>query len=120
MTLFPPNPAVAAFKGQEVALEDYLTPFKSMLDGELFRSTDLGSLTSGFTGVQEYLAEVQAGKSPSWDLVTGIQLNEAEGAIDFEFNSPKNCILCNVQFIEFAILTSPSSFHRSSRISKLR
>lgn len=81
--------AVAAFKGQEVALEDYLTPFKSMLDGELFRSTDLGSLTSGFTGVQEYLAEVQAGRSPSWDLVTGIQLNEAEGAIDFEFNSPK-------------------------------
>ena len=81
-------PAVAAFKGQEVALADYLTPFKAMLDGQLFRATDLGSQTSGFVGVPEYLAAIQKGETPSWDTV-GIQLNETEGAIEFEFRAPK-------------------------------
>ena len=81
-------PAVAAFKGRQVQLEDYLTPFKAMLDGQLFRATDLGSDTSGFKGAKEYLADVQSGKSPSWATV-GIQLNAWENAIEFEFNSPK-------------------------------
>ncbi len=81
-------PAIAAFDGRQVELADYLTPFKAMLDGQLFRSTDLGSDTLGFVGVKEYLAEIQKGNSPSWDDV-GIQLNVAENAIEFEFNSPK-------------------------------
>ncbi|HKM02379.1 MAG TPA: hypothetical protein VJZ31_00395, partial [Bacilli bacterium] len=41
-------PAVAAFKGQAVVLNDYLTPFKAMLDNQLFRATDLGSTAGGF------------------------------------------------------------------------
>ena len=81
-------PAVAAFKGQAVVLNDYLTPFKAMLDNQLFRATDLGSTAGGFVGVPEYLAAVQKGENPSWDSV-GIQLNPTEGAIEFEFKSPK-------------------------------
>lgn len=82
------NPTIAAFKGRQVQLADYLTPFKAMLDNQLFRATDLGSQASGFVGVTEYLTAIQKGETPSWSTV-GIQLNEAEGAIEFEFKTPK-------------------------------
>lgn len=81
-------PAVSAFDGQRVVLADYLTPFKMMLDHNLFRATDLGSATSGFKGAKEYAAAKAAGQTPSWSDV-GIQINVAETAIDFEFVSPK-------------------------------
>jgi hypothetical protein len=82
------DPAVAAFDGQRVVLADYLTPFKMMLDNNLFRATDLGSATSGFKGAKEYAAAKAAGLDPEWSSV-GIQINVAENAIDFEFVSPK-------------------------------
>lgn len=83
-------PAVAAFKNRRVMLDDYLTPFKSMLNGQLFRSTDLMSASAGFKGVKEYLDEVRKGASgyPDWSKV-GIQLNYGLNAIEFEFNAPK-------------------------------
>lgn len=78
------TPAVAAFDGKGVQLEDYLTPFKAMLDGNLFRSTDLGSKTSGYVGVAQYKAQPAGAKD--WSVL-GIQLNEEERAIEFEFNT---------------------------------
>jgi hypothetical protein len=82
-------PAVAAFDGQAVVLEDYLTPFKMMIDNNLFRATALGSATSGFVGVRDYLDAKAAEEDPSWDDV-GIQINPTENAIEFEFNQIKS------------------------------
>ncbi len=81
-------PAVAAFNDRRVVLADYLTPFKMMLDHNLFRATDLGSTSSGFKGAGEYATAKADGRDPSWDDV-GIQLNVAENAIEFEFNTAK-------------------------------
>lgn len=74
------------FKGRAVALADYLTPFELMLNEGWFRATDLGSRSSGFVGVGAYLDGDKATRT--WDGV-GIKLNEAETAIEFEFNTPK-------------------------------
>ena len=77
-------PAVKAFDGRAVALEDYLTPFKLMLDNKWVRSTDIGSYSSGFVGVEGYLKAT----APDWSTV-GIQLHETENAIVFKFRTPK-------------------------------
>ena len=77
-------PALQGFKGRAVELADYLTPYKLMLNQKWFRSTDLGSQTSGFKGVNEYLAS----EAKNWANV-GVQLNEEEQAIEFEFNTAK-------------------------------
>jgi ABC-type oligopeptide transport system substrate-binding subunit len=81
-------PDRAAYDGRGVVLADYLTPFKAILDNQLYRSTDLGSSSSGFVGAAQYSADVAAGKSPNWNSV-GIQLNETEQSIDFEFVTKK-------------------------------
>jgi ABC-type oligopeptide transport system substrate-binding subunit len=83
------DPALAAFNGRPVALEDYLTPFKLMLDNNFVRATDLASATSGFKGVAAYLAEVAKGEAGNPDFSqVGIKLNVAENAIEFELNRP--------------------------------
>jgi hypothetical protein len=81
--------ALSAFNGRAVALEDYLTPFKLMLDNNFVRATDLASATSGFKGAAEYLAEVAKGPdgNPDFDSV-GIELNTELNAIEFELNRP--------------------------------
>ncbi len=80
-------PAIAAFNNRPVELEDYLTPFKLMLDNNWKRATDLASTTSGFKGAAAYLAEVAKGVDGNPDFSTvGIQLNVEENAIEFEFN----------------------------------
>lgn len=81
-------PAVAAFNGTKVKLDDFLTPFKLMLNNLWFRSTDLGSTESGFVGVKQYIKDIQAERTPSWDNV-GIQLNSEDNSIEFEFNTKK-------------------------------
>ncbi len=75
---------IKAFDGRKVAIEDYLTPFKLMLDNKWFRATDLGSRSSGFVGVTNYLRA----KDPSWDSV-GIQIGDDEKSLEFTFNTPK-------------------------------
>jgi len=80
---------IEVFDGRAVELEDYLTPFKLMLENQWFRATDLGSATSGFKGVAEYSEALAACEYPSFDDVEGIQLVEGENAIQFEFNQAK-------------------------------
>jgi ABC-type oligopeptide transport system substrate-binding subunit len=77
--------AITPFNGRAVAKEDYLTPFKLMLNNRWFRATDLGSATGGFVGVAAYLAAIAAGQTPDFSTV-GIKLSETENAIEFEFN----------------------------------
>jgi hypothetical protein len=78
---------LAAFKGTQIHLEDYLTPFKLALNNKWARSTDFASSSSGFAGVQAYIDGLDEGKS-DWSNV-GIQINETEGALDFTFVTPK-------------------------------
>jgi ABC-type oligopeptide transport system substrate-binding subunit len=81
--------ALSLFNNRAVALEDYLTPFKLMLDNQWFRATDLGSATGGFTGVSAYSAAVASGGTPDFSTV-GIKLVQGENALEFEFNQAKN------------------------------
>lgn len=78
-------PAVAAFDGRPVALEDYLTPFKLMIENGWFRATDLGYGAGGFVGVAAELSKPE----PDITKVAGIKLNVEEQAIEFEFLVPK-------------------------------
>lgn len=71
------------YNGKSVELADYLTPFKVMLDNRYVRASELGQDSSGFEGVMNYMYG-----SKDWSNV-GIQLNEAEGSMDFEFITPK-------------------------------
>ena len=77
------------YDGREVQLEDYLTPFKAMLNALLFRWTDLVSDTSGFQGAMEYAYDTQAQQGAWKDSGVGIQINEAENSIDFTFIKPQ-------------------------------
>ena len=77
-------PSIKAFDGRAVALEDYLTPFKLMLDEKWVRATDLGNETSGFKNVDKYLN----GQVSFGDI--GIKINPVTSSIDFEFNSIKS------------------------------
>ncbi|HZJ89912.1 MAG TPA: ABC transporter substrate-binding protein [Bacilli bacterium] len=79
-------PAIKAFDGRAVALEDYLTPFKLMLDNKWFRATDLGSYSSGFAGVTAYMNAAEGVKN--WEGV-GIQVDESDNSLVFTFNSAK-------------------------------
>jgi hypothetical protein len=80
---------ISTFNGRQVALEDYLTPFKLMLDNNWFRATDLGSTTSGFVGVSAYVAAKAQGLPADFSTV-GIKLSSNENAIEFTFNQAKN------------------------------
>lgn len=74
---------VSKYRGRQVALEDYITPYKTMFDNRFQRATGFGEDASGFKGVLDY---IYGGRN--WSSV-GIQLNEAESAIDFTFITPK-------------------------------
>lgn len=102
-------PAIAAFNGRRVALADYLTPFKLMLDNQWFRATDLGSATSGFKGVSAYSRNIAAGRPADWSTV-GIQLNAAENAIEFEFNVPKTAFYAMYNLSTTLFSPIPESF----------
>lgn len=83
-----PTSKYQEFDGREVALEDYITPFKAMLDGRLLRFTDLVTDASGFQGAMEY---VYSTNKPEWeDSTVRIQINEEEGAIEFGFITPQS------------------------------
>lgn len=83
-----PTSRYQQFNGREIALEDYLTPFKAMLDGRLLRFTDLVTDASGFQGAMEY---VYSTNKPEWeDSGVMIQINEEEGAIEFGFITPQS------------------------------
>ena len=75
------------YDGVGVELEDYITPYKALLDNRLARWSELATDSSGFAGVSAY---VYGGKKDdeAWAKV-GITLNKEEGAIDFEFITPK-------------------------------
>ncbi|OQC11485.1 MAG: Bacterial extracellular solute-binding proteins, family 5 Middle [Tenericutes bacterium ADurb.Bin087] len=78
----------AAFKGRPVAIEDYLTPFKLMLEQGWFRATDLAAATGGFVGVADELAKPIGERDIN--KVAGIKLLAEENAMQFEFNSAKS------------------------------
>ncbi len=87
-----------------VELEDYLTPFKVMLDNRFVRASELGQDSSGFEGVMEYMYG-----SKDWSKV-GIQVNEAAGSLDFEFITPKTMNYARTSLSSGLYSPVPSSF----------
>ncbi len=80
------SPYYSEFNGRPIRLEDYLTPFKVMLDAGLTRAANLVQDSSGFAGAYDYF--YSTADKRDWSQV-GIQVNEAEGSLDFEFVTPQ-------------------------------
>jgi len=80
---------LAAFKGQRIQLEDYLTMYKLTLDNQWNRASDMSNPTMGFKGVQDYSDAISGGKTADWSKV-GIQINAADNSLEFEFLTKKN------------------------------
>jgi ABC-type oligopeptide transport system substrate-binding subunit len=99
------SPHYAAFNGTKIALADYITPFKAMFDNKLSRYTTYTAESSGFEGVNGYVNS----KTKDWSDV-GIQINEAEGAIDFAFLSPKTSYYAMVNLSSGLNSPVPQSF----------
>ena len=78
----------SAYDGRKVALEDYLTPFKAMLDNKLVRASEMISDTGGFQGALDYYY-LTSKTDEAWSKV-GIRLNPNEGAIEFAFIQPQS------------------------------
>lgn len=83
----PTSKYYAKYNGRPIELEDYLTPFRAILDNNLFRASGLTTDASGFAGANDYVYAPDH-DSETWANV-GIQLNEEEGSIDFEFVTPQ-------------------------------
>ncbi len=92
------------YNGAGVKLEDYLTPFKTMMDNRYVRSSEMGQDSSGFEGVMEYMYG-----SKDWSKV-GIQLNEEEGSIDFEFITAKTMNYARTSLSSSLYSPVPSEF----------
>ncbi len=74
------------YHNRGIQLEDYITPYKALLNNNLMRASEMTQDSSGFYGAYDYL--YGNANTRSWDNV-GIQLNEEEGAIDFRFITPQ-------------------------------
>lgn len=98
------------FDGREVVLDDYLTPFKAMLNNRLTRFAELVSDTSGFQGAMEYVYNTSAHSNPWEESGVGIQKNEAEGAIDFTFIQPKSTSFARTSLSSSLYSPIPESF----------
>lgn len=80
------------YDGREVKIEDYITPFKAMLDNRLIRYSNLIIDSSGFYKAADYVYNSSGDKS--WEESgIGIQINKElsnseYGVIDFRFIQP--------------------------------
>ena len=98
------------YRGRGVELQDYITPFKAMFDNNFARATGFGDDSSGFEGVLDYIYSTKHTKE-NWDaLGVGIQINEAEGAIDFTFITPKTVNSARTNLSGSLLSPVPSEF----------
>lgn len=88
------------YNGRGIKLEDYLTPFKVMLDNGYSRASGLIDDASGFYGCSDYL--YASDRNKDWGPTTrtaptkdgsyfngvGIKLNTTENSVDFKFITP--------------------------------
>ncbi len=82
------------YDGLTVSAEDYITPFKAMLDNRLTRYSDLVSDASGIAGAKEYVYKTHDENDKWEDSGVGVQINTEKSskdyvAIDFTFNQAK-------------------------------
>ena len=88
------KPEFAAFAGREVALEDYLTPWKEMYNksNAIARGAEGLEGSGSIKGLQAYYEGTEAGFDQKlWDAV-GIKAEMVDGKayLTFEFNQPTN------------------------------
>lgn len=72
------------YNNRGIQLEDYLTPYKAILDNGFRRAGEMVTEANGFYGASTYLYSAQK----DWSEV-GIQINEEEGSIDYTFITPQ-------------------------------
>ena len=96
------------YDGRQVQLQDYLTPFKAMLDNKLVRASELVSDTSGFQGAMEYYY-LNTKTEDSWKSV-GIQINEKENAIEFAFIQPQSMFRARTSLSSMLYSPVPAEF----------
>lgn len=100
---------IKEFNARPVALEDYLTPFKLMLDNQAFRANLLYQASSGFVGAKAYYDAKVAGTAADFSTV-GIKLNSELNAIEFEFINEKNSFGALYNLSSFIWSPIPQSF----------
>lgn len=88
------KPEFAAFAGREVALEDYLTPWKELYNqsNAITRGAEVGAGTGDIKGLLEYYTATENGyDEEAWNNV-GITATEEDGKayLTFEFCQPTN------------------------------
>ncbi|MCQ2798494.1 MAG: ABC transporter substrate-binding protein [Bacilli bacterium] len=90
----PGSKWASKYTGRKIVLDDYLTPFKVMLDNGFVRASGLIDDASGFAGASDYL--YQSGTTKSWDGEkksyfdgVGVKKNEKEQSMDFAFITPQ-------------------------------
>jgi hypothetical protein len=92
----------SSYNGQAIALDDYLTPVKAMLQNGWYRKADMAKQ---FAGVTSYLADYGANPATAdWSQV-GFQTNADKGSVDVEFVNAKSAF--NAKYAISDTLYSP-------------
>ena len=85
--------ALSKYDGMQVKLEDYLTPFKMMLNNKLLRYVELVSDADGFQGAMEYVYDSKKKQEAATDWTksgVGVQISPDGKGLDFAFIQPKS------------------------------
>ena len=103
----------AVYDGREVAIEDYLTPFKVMLNEKLTRFAELVSDAGGFQGAMEYVydSSKKAAAASDWTKSgVGIQISPDGKGLDFAFIQPKSISYARTSLSSQLYSPVPESF----------
>lgn len=102
------------YDGRNVVIEDYITPFKTMLDNGMVRATELMTDSSGFYGASNYRYG-SSSTMEAWNSTVGIVVREDlctedYGVIDFRFISPHAATTARTALSSSLYSPIPSSF----------
>ena len=103
----------AIYDGKEVEIEDYLTPFRTMLDNKLTRYAELVSDAGGLQGAMEYVydsTKQQEAKTDWTKSGVGVQISPDGDGLDFSFIQPKSLTYARTNLSSMLYSPVPQSF----------
>lgn len=108
-------PSRAEFNNRPVALEDYLTPFKLLLDArnELFRGSELASQTTGaIKGASAYYQATQKNPESADFSNVGLKVYEENGVeyFEVEYTQPMTAFYARYYISSSLYMPIPQSF----------
>lgn len=101
------------YDGRDIALEDYLTPFKMMLNHQLVRYSNLVSDADGLQGAMEYVydkSKQELAKDDWTKSGVGVQLSPDGDGLDFAFIQPKSITYARTNLSSQLYSPVPESF----------